>query len=117
VIIDRPVDEVVEYISDLDRYPNWRADLIGISAIPPGPAKLGTVVHQVIRVMKRQIAADVLVDDVTATSFTFSRDGAASQAHGSYTKVAQELATDLRSAFISLESTMRSGPLWHLPAD
>jgi uncharacterized membrane protein len=84
VIINRPVDQVAEYISDLDRSGQWRADLIGSTATPPGPAKRGTVIHEVVRVMNRHIAADVLVDDVTRTCLTFSRHGAALPATGRY---------------------------------
>jgi hypothetical protein len=111
VIIDRPVDEVVEYISDLDRSRQWRADLIGSSATPPGPAKPGTVVHEVIRVMNRYIAADVLVDDVTETSLTFSRKGAALPAHGSYSWAALPEGTAVTSTL-----TMRLDGQWVMSA-
>jgi uncharacterized protein YndB with AHSA1/START domain len=41
--VPRPVEEVFDYIADLDNEPEWNPDASNVTRISPGPVGLGTV--------------------------------------------------------------------------
>ena len=41
--IERPVEEVFDYVADLDHEPEWNPDASNVVRISPGPVGLGTV--------------------------------------------------------------------------
>lgn len=42
LILDRPVDDVWEYMDDLENYPMWAAGLSEVRQLTPGPKGVGT---------------------------------------------------------------------------
>jgi uncharacterized membrane protein len=61
VWIDRPVEDVYTYVADLDRWPEWRSDVIGGELLTEGPLRVGSQVRGFARVLGRQVSIDVEV--------------------------------------------------------
>jgi hypothetical protein len=107
VIVARPANEVFEYVRDFDNARQWQVGLLQCTATPIGPAKPGTLVHEVSRLVNRHVATDIVVDDVTATSLCFSHVSGAVPMHGSFgcdehpdgTIVRQTLTLQLRGSW------------------
>lgn len=55
ILIRRPVDEVFAYMDDIDREPEWQAQLVEAEQIPPGPATVGTRRRYVSEFMGRRL--------------------------------------------------------------
>jgi uncharacterized membrane protein len=108
VIVARPVNEVFEYMRDFDNARQWRVGVIQATATPTGPAKPGTLVHAISRVMNRYVATDIVVDDVTESSLCFSHMAGAVPTHGSFrcdehpdgTNVTHTLTLRLRGSWV-----------------
>ena len=54
-VINRPVQDVFEYITNIDNWPNWSGEVIEIKKISERPIDLGTTFSTSVRVMGRQI--------------------------------------------------------------
>jgi hypothetical protein len=108
VCVARPANQVLEYLRDFDNASHWRVGLIQATATPTGPAKPGTLVHQVSRLLNRYVATDIIVDDVTTSTLTFSHVAGAVPMHGSFrcdehpdgTNVTHTLTLQLRGSWM-----------------
>lgn len=61
VWIDRPVEEVYAYVVDVDRWPEWRQDVVGGELLTEGPVRVGTQARGVAKVLGRRFGIDVEV--------------------------------------------------------
>ncbi len=59
--IKRPVEEVFAYLSNPETTPEWNAIVLESKATPPGPVKVGTKIHSVVKLLGRRVegTADV----------------------------------------------------------
>lgn len=56
--IDRPIDEVFQYVGDQTNTPNWQAGLLEVRRTSDGPLGVGTTHTIVRRFMRRTMEAD-----------------------------------------------------------
>lgn len=49
VEINRPVEEVFDYVTDPDKLPSWQTNTVSVATEPDGPLALGTRLHEVHR--------------------------------------------------------------------
>ena len=61
VWIDRPADEVYAYVVDLDRWPEWRSDVVGGELLTEGPMRVGTQARGIGKILGRPFTIDVEV--------------------------------------------------------
>ena len=61
VWIDRPAEEVYAYVVDLDRWPEWRSDVVGGELLTEGPMRVGTQARGTGRILGRPFTIDVEV--------------------------------------------------------
>lgn len=61
VWIDRPADEVYAYVVDLDRWPEWRSDVVGGELLTEGPVRVGAQARGVGKVLGRPFTIDIEV--------------------------------------------------------
>jgi uncharacterized membrane protein len=61
VWIDRPVEEVYGYTVDLDRWPQWRSDVVGGELLTEAPMRVGSRVRGFGLVLGRTVTIDVEV--------------------------------------------------------
>ncbi|MDU0313120.1 SRPBCC family protein [Phycicoccus sp. M110.8] len=61
VWIDRPVEEVYAYTVDLDRWPQWRSDVVGGELLTEGPMRVGSQARGLALVLGRTVPIDVEV--------------------------------------------------------
>lgn len=59
--IDCPVAEVYAYVADLDRWPEWRTDVIGGELLTQGPMRVGSRARGTAKVLGRPVSIDVEV--------------------------------------------------------
>jgi uncharacterized membrane protein len=55
IVIDRPVQEVFEYMDDIAREKEWQSNLVSAQQDPPGPTRVGTLKRYTSRFMGREI--------------------------------------------------------------
>ena len=58
VTIDRPIEEVFTYLSDIDRQPEWVSSLSESTRTSSGPTAPGTTYRQVVKLLGRRIEAN-----------------------------------------------------------
>ena len=46
VVVDRPISEVYDYLSDLERVPDWNWAIESTQQVTPGPVRVGTRYRQ-----------------------------------------------------------------------
>lgn len=61
VWIARPVDEVYDYVVDVDRWPEWRGDVVGGELLTEGPVAVGTQARGIAKIFGRPFSIDVEV--------------------------------------------------------
>jgi uncharacterized membrane protein len=61
VWIDRPAEEVFAYVVDLDRWPEWRSDVVGGELLTDGPIGVGTRARGIGKILGRPFTIDVEV--------------------------------------------------------
>jgi Polyketide cyclase / dehydrase and lipid transport len=61
VWIDRPVEDVYAYVADLDRWPEWRTDVVGGELLTEGPMRVGSRARGIAKILGRPVAIDVEV--------------------------------------------------------
>lgn len=61
VWIDRPVADVYAYLADLDRWAEWRTDVIGGEVLTEGPMRVGSQARGTAKVLGRPVSIDVEV--------------------------------------------------------
>lgn len=61
VWIDRPVEEVCGYVVDLDRWPEWRGDVVRGELLIDSPMRVGTQARGVGKILGRPFTIDVEV--------------------------------------------------------
>ena len=61
VWIDRSVEDVYAYVADLDRWPEWRRDVVGGELLTEGPMKVGSQARGIAKVLGRTVSIDVEV--------------------------------------------------------
>jgi uncharacterized membrane protein len=61
VWIDRPVEEVYAYAVDLDRWPEWRSDVVGGELLTEGPIRVGARARGIGKIFGRAFTIDVEV--------------------------------------------------------
>ncbi len=61
VWIDRPADEVYDYVVDTDRWPEWRSDVVGGELLTEGPIRVGTQARGIGKILGRTFTIDVEV--------------------------------------------------------
>ena len=83
--IDAPAAAVWTVLADYARDPQWRADVSEMRPEPPGPAAVGTVTHEVMKVGGRTYRNTGLVARVDPGRRLEWRTTAGAQAHGSRT--------------------------------
>ena len=54
VVIKRPVEQVFDYMDDIEREPEWQPNLRQVKQTPAGPAGVGTERHYVSEFMGRR---------------------------------------------------------------
>ena len=59
VWIDRPAEEVYAYVVDLDRWPEWRSDVVGGELLTEGPVRVGTRARGFGKILGRPFTIDV----------------------------------------------------------
>lgn len=122
VLIDRPPSEVWEAVADYSLDPRWRNGLVEMTPDPPGPAALGTKVHEVVRSSGRTYVADATVTEFEpGTSYRFDGNGTIGalqggrsvRAEGSGTEFTYEVVLEPRGMMRFLRPilghTVRSG--------
>lgn len=50
IVINRPVEEVFEYVTTAEKIPEWAPSVIEARQIPPGPTAVGTRIVQTVKV-------------------------------------------------------------------
>jgi carbon monoxide dehydrogenase subunit G len=76
VVIERPPDEVWEAIADYSFDLEWRDGLQAMTPDPPGPAAIGTKVHEVVHSSGRDFVADTVVTELDpGNSYRFTGEG------------------------------------------
>lgn len=61
VWIDRRVEDVYAYVADLDRWPEWRSDVVGGELLTEGPMAVGSRARGIAKILGRPVAIDVEV--------------------------------------------------------
>ena len=61
VWIDRPVEEVYAYTVDMERWPEWRRDVVGGELLTEGPLRVGSQARGIATILGRRLAIDVQV--------------------------------------------------------
>lgn len=61
VWIDRPAEEVYAYVVDFDRWPEWRADVVGGELLTERPIRVGTQARGIGKILGRPLTIDVEV--------------------------------------------------------
>lgn len=61
VWIARPVEDVYAYVADLDRWPEWRSDVVGGELLTEGPMRVGSQARGFAKVLGRRVSVDVEV--------------------------------------------------------
>jgi uncharacterized membrane protein len=61
VWIDRPVGDVYAVVADLDRWPEWRTDVVGGELLSDGPMRVGSRARGTAKVLGRPFSIDVEV--------------------------------------------------------
>jgi hypothetical protein len=61
ITIRRTADEVFAILTDVDRAPRWRADLVESTLTTDGPLRSGSVVREVSHVLGKRIVSESLV--------------------------------------------------------
>jgi len=62
--IERPVEEVFAYATDPAKAPEWRSGVIECRADPPGPVRVGSKIHTVLRFLGRRIEGTAEVTEL-----------------------------------------------------
>jgi hypothetical protein len=65
----RTVSEVFDYVSDFSRAAEWRSEVVESSMSPPAPIQVGARLHEVSRIVGRQVVTDSVVDGLSAPTF------------------------------------------------
>jgi hypothetical protein len=74
--IDRPAATVWEAIADYAFDLEWREGLTDMTPTPPGPAAMGTKIHEVVHASGRDYVADTVVTGFEeGTSYSFVGSG------------------------------------------
>jgi carbon monoxide dehydrogenase subunit G len=83
ILIAKPPAEVWEAIADYSFDLQWRKGLLEMTPDPPGPATLGTKVHEVLRTSGRDYVADTVVTDLDpGRSYRFTGEGTIGELSG-----------------------------------
>lgn len=61
VWIDRAPEDVFAYVADLDRWPEWRTDVVGGELLTEGPMRVGSRARGIAKILGRQVAIEVEV--------------------------------------------------------
>jgi hypothetical protein len=61
VWVDRPVKDVYAYVADLDRWQEWRTDVVGGELLTEGPIRVGSRARGIAKILGRPVAIDVEV--------------------------------------------------------
>lgn len=64
--IDRPVEQVYAYVADLDRWPEWRTDVVGGELLTAGPMRVGSRARGLAKILGRTVPIDVEVTALEA---------------------------------------------------
>jgi uncharacterized protein YndB with AHSA1/START domain len=54
-VIDRPIEEVFAFVSDMTNTPQWSAELVEAKVVSPGPTGVGTKSTSTVKILGRQI--------------------------------------------------------------
>jgi Polyketide cyclase / dehydrase and lipid transport len=74
--VERSAAEVWESIADYGFDQRWRTGLIEMTPDPPGPAAVGTKVHEVVRSSGRDFVADTVVTELEpGVAYRFAGEG------------------------------------------
>src|SRR5258707_15076450 len=60
-IINKPVDKVFGYVTNVENHTAWQAGIQGAQLTPAGPVALGSVYHYTVEVMGRKIESQMEV--------------------------------------------------------
>ena len=55
VVINRPVDEVFAYVSDIEKMDQWAAEMVEVKKTSDGPVGVGTTFTGVVKVLGRRM--------------------------------------------------------------
>ncbi len=73
VIVDRPIADVFEYVSDVNRAHEWRSEVVESTMWPAGPMRHGMVTYEVTYIRGRRIVTETVIDTMSAPErFSFS---------------------------------------------
>jgi uncharacterized protein YndB with AHSA1/START domain len=61
VIVNRPVDEVFSYLTNIDRMPEWQSMVLEARKTTPGPMAVGTRIDDVRKFLGRRLESTVEV--------------------------------------------------------
>ena len=64
VAVDRPQSAVYAYVSDFERAPEWREEVVEASQDPRGPLQPGTRLRETARVLGSRVVTDSVVFSV-----------------------------------------------------
>jgi uncharacterized protein YndB with AHSA1/START domain len=62
--IKRPVEEVFAYATDPAKAPEWKSGVLECKADPPGPIRVGSRIHTVLRFLGRRIEGTAEVTEL-----------------------------------------------------
>ena len=121
VVVDRPQSAVYAYVSDFERAPEWREEVVGATQTPPGPLEPGTRLRETARVLGRPVVTDSVVFTVDpGHRFTFRHVAGPLPVSGEWAVTAEgehrsrvdyELRIELRGWWALLAPVIRaSGP-------
>ena len=85
IVIAAPADEAWSIVSDYDRDVDWRGGVISMVPEPPGPARVGTITHEQMRLAGRSWHNVGVVTAVEPGHHLRWRTTAGARAHGART--------------------------------
>jgi uncharacterized protein YndB with AHSA1/START domain len=68
ILINRPIEEVFAFVTDLDTWSEWQADLVEVKKTTPGPLAAGSTYTMVIMIRGRQQEVKYTVTEFEANS-------------------------------------------------
>ena len=63
ILIDRPVEKVFAFVTDLDTWPDWQTDLVEVKKTSPGPLAAGSTFTVVTLVRGREQEVEYTVTE------------------------------------------------------
>lgn len=68
VVINRPIEGVFAFVSDIEKLPQWAAEIVEVKIVSEGPVGVGTTFSDVVKEFGRRIEATLEVTEYEPNS-------------------------------------------------